>query len=302
MMTTHARPLDIALDSFDGPLSLLLYLIQKEEMRIDQLDLCKITQRYLDYLLAIQELNFDLASEYLFMASNLVWIKSRHIVSDDPLQSSGILEGQVPVIESEEDLIRRLKHLELFQSLGKKLGALQSLGVETFIRPRVDKKKLFTQSLAAIDRQQLINMMMEILKKDARKFAMVKRDRLSIKEKLIQLKSILLIGSKHLFDDLCRQTQVAHGSSNGATARVEKVITFISLLELARLSKVSLWQADHQHPIEVSVLTDLAAFDIETANGFEEEQQEAIHGESGINPPHHLNATAADGRELTVEG
>ena len=61
-------------DGFDGPLGLLLLLIQKEEMSIRNLDLTKITKQYLSFIDEMRELNFDVAGEYLFLASNLIFL------------------------------------------------------------------------------------------------------------------------------------------------------------------------------------------------------------------------------------
>ena len=67
-------------DHFDGPLGLLLLLIQKEEMSIRNLNLTKITQQYLDYLDEMKDLNFDIAGEYLYLASTLIFLKSKFSV------------------------------------------------------------------------------------------------------------------------------------------------------------------------------------------------------------------------------
>ena len=66
----------VKVDRFDGPLALLLHLVQKEEMRIQELELNTITNQYLDYLQKMQDLNFDLAGEYLYMAATLLFLKS----------------------------------------------------------------------------------------------------------------------------------------------------------------------------------------------------------------------------------
>ena len=68
---------------YNGPFNLLLYLIKKKEIDIQKLNLTEITQQYLDYLNLFSEYNFDLAGDFLLMATTLVQIKSGHIFSDD---------------------------------------------------------------------------------------------------------------------------------------------------------------------------------------------------------------------------
>ena len=77
----------VKIDRFDGPLALLLHLIQKEEMRIQDLDVTTITNQYLDYLNKMQDLNFDVAGEYLFMAATLLHIKSQTVADESMLQA-----------------------------------------------------------------------------------------------------------------------------------------------------------------------------------------------------------------------
>ena len=67
----------IQTQNFDGPLGLLLHLIQRDEMDIKDLDLNKMTQQYLNYLVDMKELNFDIAGDYLYMASTLLFLKSK---------------------------------------------------------------------------------------------------------------------------------------------------------------------------------------------------------------------------------
>ena len=72
--------IQVRLDKFDGPLGLLLHLIQREEMSIKELDINKITLQYLDYLQKLQDVNFDVAGEYLYLAASLLFIKSKSFI------------------------------------------------------------------------------------------------------------------------------------------------------------------------------------------------------------------------------
>ena len=67
--------IQVSLNQFDGPLALLLMLVEREEMDIKKLDVGKITEQYLDYLAKMRELNFDIAGDYLYLASTLLLLK-----------------------------------------------------------------------------------------------------------------------------------------------------------------------------------------------------------------------------------
>ena len=108
-------------DSFDGPLSLLLMLVEKEQMSIGDLDLTKITKQYLDYLNNMRDLNFDIAGDYLYLAATLVLLKSKNCVSEEDaekLQSE--LGDDTLKITSHAELVRRLEQLKHYQKMGQK--------------------------------------------------------------------------------------------------------------------------------------------------------------------------------------
>jgi segregation and condensation protein A len=256
----------VKIDRFDGPLALLLHLVQKEEMRIEDLNLTLITRQYLDYLQKMQDLNFDVAGEYLFMAATLLYLKSQTVADESQNQNPiKISAGELGLeIQTRGDLIKRLEELERFQRLGQKLWGLPKKGHEIFVKAKVDRKVIENSILTPIDLQQLTETMMDLIRRDKKKYAVIKRDRLSIKEKLVRLKSMLKLGETTVFDKLLDENE---------TCIIDKVITFISLLELARLKKLQIYQNEDKGSIYIEVKESLDSFDPETANGFEPENE-----------------------------
>lgn len=254
----------VKIDRFDGPLALLLHLVQKEEMRIQDLDLTTITNQYLDYLQKMQDLNFDVAGEYLFMAATLLHIKSQAVADESQdLNTIKISAGEMGLeIQTRGELIKRLEELERFQRLGQRLWELPKKGHEIFVKHKVDRKAIENSILTPIDLAQLTETMMDLIRREKRKYTVVKRDRLSIKEKLIRLKSMLKVGETTQFDTLLDSNE---------TGIIDKVITFISLLELARLKKLQIYQNEDMGNIYIEVKESLENFDVETADGFEPE-------------------------------
>ena len=261
--------IQVKTDHFDGPLGLLLLLIEKEEMNIRDLDLTKITKQYLDYLAQMRDLDFDIAGDYLFLASALLLLKSKICIAEEEIKDLAAefgIEGMN--ITSQSELIRRLEELQLYQKMSKKLWELDKKGHEIFVKPKVDRKAIINSILTPMDLNSLTMTMVDFLFRQRRKYTVVKRDRLSIKEKLQFLKENLKLGEQTTFESLVEQNGKAE---EGMDSTDNVVITFISLLELARLKRVSVFQNEDRSTIYINVVRSLDDFDVEQANGFEDE-------------------------------
>lgn len=255
--------IQVKLDRFDGPLGLLLHLIEREEMNIKELDINKITQQYLDYLKKLQDVNFDIAGEYLYLAASLLFIKSKSITQEEE-EKIKLINPDDLEITTKTQLINKLEQLAKFQKLGEKLFSLPKRDEDVFVRPKVDRKAIQNSILTPMDLQSLTGEMVDFLRREKRKYTVVKRDRLSIKEKLTELKANLKIGTKTTMDKLIHWEK----------GKEEVVITFISLLELARLQKLDIFQNEQDSLIHVDVIDNLDTFNVETADGFEPEEED----------------------------
>lgn len=289
MMETNIQ---VKIDRFDGPLALLLHLIQTEEMSIKDLNLTQITKQYLDYLAKMQSLNFDLAGDYLYLAATLIFLKSKNSVENDGqnLSPEELEALDKTGIRSRADLIKRLEELERYQGLSEKIWALPKKGVDTFTRPKIDRKAILNSILTPMDLTSLTMVMVDFMRREKRKFTMMKRDRLSIKEKLKTLKERLKVGDQADFFSLVAEDRNTD----------DVVITFISLLELARLSKIKVFQNEEAGNIYVDVVGDLNDFDVEMANGFEDENAVKTASETEEIKPAPENEKAFDG-EVEIE-
>lgn len=272
--------IQVKTESFDGPLALLLLLIEKEEMNVRELDLTKITKQYLEYLAQMRELNFDVAGDYLFLASTLLLLKSKICITEEEqakLQDELGVEGFN--ITSQAELIRRLEELQFFQKMSKKLWELPKKGHEVFVKPKVDRKAIINSILTPMDQNALIMSMVDFLFRQRRKYTVVKRDRLSIKEKLVFLKSNLKVGEQRTLDELLSLDNKSKLNQDADDNEMDPekvrsnniVITFISLLELARLKRIEVFQNEDRSTVYINVVKSLEDFDVEQANGFEEE-------------------------------
>ncbi|OFZ16529.1 MAG: hypothetical protein A2X86_12085 [Bdellovibrionales bacterium GWA2_49_15] len=257
--------IQVRTEHFDGPLALLLHLIDQEEMDIKNLDLRVITGQYLSFITQMHEMNFDMAGDYLYLAATLLLLKSNVCLSfEDQEKLKQMGDDQNLNIVSQAELIRRLEELQHFQKMAQKLWQLPKKGHDIFVKPRTDRKAIINSILTPMDLQALTNTMVDLLKRERRKYAVVKRDRLSIKERLQTLQQFLKKG-----EQTALETIITH-DGDGSLENI--VITFISLLELARLGKVSIFQNENYSTVYVDVLESLENFNVEMATGFDDEQ------------------------------
>jgi segregation and condensation protein A len=295
----------IKIPHYEGPLGLLLVLIQKEEMDIGQLDMSRITRQYLDYLKGMVELNFDMAGDYLFMAATLLYLKSEHHIHGPDREKEAeehrkkmkeLLDGENNLlgITSKEELVERLQKLKKYKELGQKLWQLNKLGHEEFVRPKGEKRRFIESLVAPGDEQQLIMAMVDLIRKSLKKFQILPRERLSIKEKLNFLKNFLNDGEMTSFFKLLDE-DVKHQDK----PLENRVITFISLLELARLKKIEIFQNEILSDIYVKVMESLQNLDVDVAIGFEDENPNLNEEEkniSEINSPLPTSSIIDEGR------
>ena len=109
ILTLETKKYPIKIDNFEGPIDLLLYLIEKNKMDIYEINLTEITEQYMEYLNKMQELNLEIASEFLVMASTLLYLKSKNLL---PKQEE---EEEI----TEEELIRRIVEYKKFKEISK---------------------------------------------------------------------------------------------------------------------------------------------------------------------------------------
>jgi len=259
--------IQIKTDFFDGPLALLLHLLQEQEMDIRQLDLTSVTQQYLRYLDQMKELNFDVAGEYLWLAANLIWLKSRACLDhpeDDEEVPDFVAESG---ITSQEELVRRLLMLQHFQQLGRELWKLPKKGHQIFCKPKVDRRSIINSILTPMDLSALTEAMLDYYRREARAFKVIIKEKIPVREKLAILKQILQPDENYEFTSVLAQC--------GNPDVGNTIATFIAFLELARLGKVSILQNEVDQKIYIHVLESLADFDVNTAHTIEDEEEGA---------------------------
>ena len=234
----------VKLEVFEGPLDLLLYLIKQDEVDIYEISIERITRQYLEYLQAFKELNIELAGEFIVMAANLIYLKSRSLLPVD----------QQPLAEDAEeddprwDLIRQLIEYKKFKEAAAQLHQRELEQERIFAREGGLSLALQEPlSLGEVGIFQLINAFQVLIKRvEARQEVQeIFSERFSVSEKIDTILQRVAAGAPIRFSDLF-----------GAVAsRVEVVVTFLALLELIRLKQVRAIQKNLFEEIEIAAGT-----------------------------------------------
>jgi len=218
----------VSLEIFEGPLDLLLYLIKKDEVDIYDISLERVTVQYLDYIETFKLLNIDLASEFISMAANLMYIKSRTLLPK---------REQPPEDDAEDDdprweLIRQLIEYKKFKDAAGFLHRREVEQEEIFTHTPLKENKPLDEEpvpLAEASIFDLIRAFQNVLKRfdEARDFGDIVDDRFTVSDKIEFLMTELKPG----------QSISLQGIFQKASSKVEVIVTFLALLELMKMNQ-----------------------------------------------------------------
>ncbi|OGO91126.1 MAG: segregation and condensation protein A [Coxiella sp. RIFCSPHIGHO2_12_FULL_42_15] len=227
--------LRIFLEAFEGPLDLLLYLIKKHNLDILDIPIADITHQYMQYVELMQELQLELAAEYLLMAAMLAEIKSRMLLPHSQ-PDEGLEED--PRVE----LIRRLQEYERFQKAAQALDALPRAERDYYVAQAmapVFEVEEIHPGVALVDVLDALKEVMQRAKLYSRHY--VEREPLSIRERMSHVLATITHEQFTAFTSLFKVEE----------GRMGVVVTLIALLELIRQSLLELVQSAPYAPIYV---------------------------------------------------
>jgi segregation and condensation protein A len=238
----------VRLDVFEGPLDLLLHLVRKHELDIFDIPISFITQKYLEYLDLMSSLNLDVAGEYLLMAATLAHIKSRQLLPAPPPGEAGeVDEDGEAEGDPREELIRRLLEYQKYREAADALGGRPVMGRNVWTRgaPQEDAmseniERDVVPPLAEVPVLKLIEALDRVLSSAKIRISHeVTVDRLSVSERINQIADRLAAEGTFTFSSCFR---FLREEVTLEEARHEAVVTFLALLEMAKLGVIRLWQ------------------------------------------------------------
>jgi segregation and condensation protein A len=218
--------LEIILEAFEGPLDLLLYLIRRQNLDILDIPITEITKQYIEYIEMLQDMQFELAAEYLVMAAILAEIKSRMLL---PRPSSDEDEESDPRAE----LVRRLQEYERFKQAAEDLDELPRVGRDFALTQAYMENKTVVKVPPKVELRELLSALRDVLSR-AELFTshQIAGEPLSVRERMSRIMSALdgssYLEFHHLFD--------------AEEGRMGVVVSFLALMELIREQLVDLVQ------------------------------------------------------------
>jgi segregation and condensation protein A len=229
----------VRLEMFEGPLDLLLHLIQKNELDITNIPIALITEQYLEYLKLMKVLNLDIAGEYLLMASTLLFIKSKTLL---PISSE---EGEEEEEDPRAELMRRLLEYQKYKEAASELEKRPMVDRDVFLRSTsMESEDAEEEEKVEVNLFELFEAFRKILEKvKTEAFHEVVLDRLSVEEKVKEVLSLLQKENRSMAFHLL--------FPEGASRRVI-IITFLAILELVKMKLVRVFQLAPFETIRIS--------------------------------------------------
>jgi len=230
----------IQLPVFEGPLDLLLYLIRREHIDLNDIPIAPITRQYMEYLELMKQLNLDIAGEFMVMAATLIHIKSKMLVPVDPNEAETGEEPEDP----RHELARRLLEFQRYKDAAGELHQRREIRVATWTRPDTALPMFDEVGEEVLEAGlfDLIGAFKELLERRKRLLALeVHHEGKSVEQRMTQLLEEIPLGASVEFLELFE----------GEDTKLGMIVTFLALLELIRLRRVKVYQRALFGPIRV---------------------------------------------------
>jgi segregation and condensation protein A len=236
---------EVKIELFEGPLDLLLYLVNKSEVNIIDIKVAEVVAQYLDYLDLMRDLNIDVASEYLHMAATLIRLKARELL---PPQEGEAEEENEEGIYNREQLIAQLLEYKKFKEAAHTLRTFESEHFGAFTRGTADaiesespEQEVDLGNVSIFDLLSAFKRILERVVDDEERLHVVAVDNVKIDERIEMVLSMLCDFGEVRFEDLFA----------GDTRKIVLVVTFMAILELVKMQEISFRQEENFGPIFV---------------------------------------------------
>lgn len=222
----------LLIGDFEGPLDLLLHLIKKSKMEIFDIEISEITNQYLNYIKSMTDMNLDIASEYLVMASELIEMKSKKLLPKNEEKEEDE-EVEDPEVVLKRRLVEYQKYKEstnVFRDLEKNRSSYYTKAPESLKKYSLEK----LENDGSVDVYDLLDAFQKLLERqefNKPKNTKIARKELSVKERIVKIRDILRVNKRvnfvELFDDF---------------SKPYVVVTFLSVLEMVKSREINIKQ------------------------------------------------------------
>jgi len=242
----------VKLEAFEGPLDLLLHLIDKNKINIYDIPIAEITDQYLEYIKQMEEKNLEIMSEFLVMAATLINIKSRMLL---PAADSEDEQEEDP----RQELVDKLLEYKMFKYVSEQLKDKQEDASKILFKPPTIPKEIadfkeeidVSELIGDLTLEKLHEIFSSLVKRQSEKidpirskFGKIEKEEISLADKFIQIQEYGLKNRVFYFRNLLEQQ----------TTRMEIIVTFLGILELIRLGRIMIEQERMFDDIKITFL------------------------------------------------
>ena len=226
------------LESFEGPLDLLLHLIDKSEIDIHEVSISEITDQYMDYLHAMKELELEVTSEFLVMAATLLAIKSKQLLPKPPVFEDDYDDWQDDELDPRDELIQKLIEYRKFKQIAEQLREKELERSLVYSREPEDMTPFMHEEkvnpVEGLHVSDLVAAFQKALRRAARRniVSTIQRDEISVKDRINDIVDVLKRFETVRFSKLIRENMDRH----------EVVVTFLAILELMKMKHIRCYQ------------------------------------------------------------
>lgn len=273
--------LQVFLEAFEGPLDLLLYLIRRQNLDVLDIPIAEITRQYMKYIDLMQDLQLELAGEYLLMAAMLAEIKSRMLLPRPPSPEGA--EEEDPRAE----LVRRLQEYERFKKAAEDIDRLPRMERDTMPTSIELVERKVVRILPQVTLQEMLVALKEVMSR-VEMFAHhhVNRDRLSVRQRMADILSNL---REVAFVDFTRLFRAEEG-------RMGVTVTFSAILELMKEGLIEIVQAEPYAALHVRAASGSRRLSVVGENAGIDSDADA-ENEAALAQPAHPDENVIDDDE-----
>jgi segregation and condensation protein A len=236
-----ANTYNVKLPTFEGPLDLLLHLIEEHELNVMDIPIAFVAKKYVEYITLMEQLNIDVASEYLVMAATLTHIKSKMLLPVVPTDQEDEAEAE---LDPRAELVRRLLEYQKYKHAAEQLSGNPVLGRDVFLRGVPAPNVEGVAPLAGLSLFKLLDAFQGVLSRAKNVVDhQIDFERFSITDRINELSELLKNSGKVLFEQLFE----------GARGRADLIVTFLAILEMTRLRLTRVEQEGPLMPIFVEL-------------------------------------------------
>jgi segregation and condensation protein A len=217
---------ELKLPVFEGPLDLLLHLIEKEELDITAVSLVQVADQYLAHLQSMEAISLDVLADFVTIGAKLIYLKSRALL---PRQADAEEEEEPSVEEVGRELTEMLQEYRRFKEVAGVLRAIEDEGLHAYPRTAPPPEVPLPTGLKKVTLDRLLELFQEALQRHPAAPAAVERERVTVRQKIEEIESRMRSGGRLSFDSLIAACR----------SRIEVIVSFLAVLELIKALRLS---------------------------------------------------------------